>query len=114
METPSLRKISGVSLADWIRNEEVHSMAGTREDVMVRMNVVSLFGHVERMRDERIAKNIYDGKVSCKRCREISRLTFENIVSKILEEGHEKREDTRRACMKRLMTVEEAKEVYRD
>ena len=34
-------------------------MAGISEDVTVRMkkNVLSLFGHVERMSDERMAKN---------------------------------------------------------
>ena len=41
-----------------------------------------------------------------------SRLTFENTVSEILEEGHVKSMRTpRRACM--LMTVEEAEEVCR-
>ena len=44
-------------------------MTGTSEDVTVRMkkNVLSWFGHVERMSDERIAQKIYDGKVSGKR-----------------------------------------------
>ena len=43
------------------------------------------------------------------------RLTFENTVSKILEEGHVKSMRTpRKACMKRWMTVDEAKEVCRD
>ena len=92
-------------------------MAGTSEDVTVRMkkNALSWFGHVERMSDERMAKNVYDGRVTGKRGRGTPRLTFENIVSKILEEGHVKSMRTpRRACMKRLMTVDEAKEVSRD
>ena len=39
-------------------------------------------------------------------------MTFENTVSKILEEGHVKTMTTpRRACMRRLMTLDEAKEV---
>ena len=42
------------------------------------------------MSDERMAKKIYDGKVSGKRDRGRPRLTFENTVSKILEEGHVK------------------------
>ena len=48
MEMGSLCRICGVSLADQIRNEEVHRMASTREDVTVRMkkNVLSWFGHV--------------------------------------------------------------------
>ena len=42
-------------------------------------------------------------------------MTFENTVSKILEENHVKSMRTpRRACMKRLMTGDEAKEVCRD
>ena len=62
--------------------------------------------------DERMAEKIYNGKM---RGKERLRLTFENIVSKILEEGHVKSVMTpRRACMQRLMTVDEAKEVYSD
>ena len=77
--------------------------------VKMKKNVRSWFGHVERMSDERMAKRIYDG------FRGRPRLTFENTVSKILEEGHVKSMRTpRRACMKRLMTVFEAKEVCRD
>ena len=55
VEMRSLRTICGVSLADRIRNEEIHRMAGTNEDVTVRMkkNVLSWLGHVERMSDER-------------------------------------------------------------
>ena len=67
-------------------------MAGTSEDVTVIMkkNELSWLGHVERIGDERMAKKIYDGKVSGKRHRGRPRLTFENTVSKILEEGHVK------------------------
>ena len=66
------------------------------------------------MNDERMAKKIYDGKVSGKRGKERHRLTFENTVSKTLEEGHIKSMDPLRACIKRLMTLDKAKEVYRD
>ena len=60
-----------------------------------------------------MAKKIYDGKVSGKRGK--PRLTFENTVSKILEEGHVTSMRTpRRACMKRLMIVDEAKKVCRE
>ena len=62
------------NLTDRIPNKEIHiQMAGTREDVTVRMkkNLLRWFGHVERMSDDR------------------------------------------RACMKMLMTVDEAKEVCR-
>ena len=78
-----IRRICGFSLADRIRNEEVHRMAGTSEDITVRMkkNVLNWFGHVERMSDERMAKKIYDGKVSGKRGRRRSRSrTFVNSI----------------------------------
>ena len=45
-------------------------MADTSEDVTMRVkNVLSWFGHVERMSDERMAKKIYDRKVNGKRDR---------------------------------------------
>ena len=69
----SFRRICGASLADRIHNEEVHGMAG----IGMKKNVLSWFGHVERMSDERMAKKIYDGKVSGKRGRGRPRLTFE-------------------------------------
>ena len=58
VEMRSLRRICEVSLADRIRNEKIHRIAGTSEDVTVKMkkNVPSWFGHVERMSDERMAK----------------------------------------------------------
>ena len=59
-------------------------------------------------------KTIYDGKMSGKRGKRRPRLTPENTVSKTLEEGHVKSVSTpQKACKRRLMTVDEAKEVYR-
>ena len=66
------------------------------------------------MSDERMAKKIYDGKVSGNRDRRRPRLTFENTVSKILEEGHVKSMRTLRRMYEEVMTVYEAKEVCRD
>ena len=55
-----------------------------------------------------------DGKLSGKSGKGRPRLTSESTVSKILE-GHVKRiKALRRSCMKRLMTVDKAKEVCRD
>ena len=64
-------------------------MSGTSEDVTVKIkkNLLSWFGHIERICDVKMAKKIYDGKVSDKRGRGKPWLTFENIVLKILEEG---------------------------
>ena len=49
--------------------------------VKMKKKVLSLFGHVERMSDQRMAKKIYDGKVSGKRDIGRPRLTFDNTVS---------------------------------
>ena len=61
VEMRTLCRICGVSLADQIRNKEIHRMAGPSEDVKMRMkiNVLNWFEPVERMRDERMIKNIY-------------------------------------------------------
>ena len=62
-------EVCSVEMEDRIRNEEIHRIAGTSKDVTVRMkeNVLSWFGHVERMSDERMPKKFYDGKVSGER-----------------------------------------------
>ena len=70
VEMSSLRKICGVSLDDRTRNEKIHTMAGPLEYVTVewrRTSHLTWFGYFERMNDERMAKNIYEGKVSGKR-----------------------------------------------
>ena len=65
----------------------------------LKKNVFNWFGQVERICDESMAKKIYDGRKSGKRGRVRPRLTFENTVSEILEEGHVKSMRTpRRAC----------------
>ena len=83
----SLHRICGVSLADRIRNEEIHRMA---EDVTVTMknekekrkkNMLVWFEHIERMSDGRMVKKICDGKMSDKRGWGKHWLTFENTVS---------------------------------
>ena len=58
-----------------------------------------------------MVKKIYDGKASGKIGRGQPWLTFENTVSRILKEGHIK---SMRTCIKRLITLDEAKEECRD
>ena len=67
-------------------------MPCTSKDVTVRMkkNVLRWFGHAERIIDAKMAKKVYDRKVSGKRGRARPRLTFENTISKILKKGHVK------------------------
>ena len=81
--------------------------------VRLRKNVFSLFRYLKRMKEYQ--KKIYDEKVTGRSGRRRPRLIFENAVSKILEEGDVNSMRTpRRACMKGLITVDEAKEVCRD
>ena len=96
MEMRSLRRICRVSFIDRIRNEEVHKMAGTCGNVTVRMkkNVLSWFGHVERMSDERTAKQIYDRKMSCNRGRGRPLLTFKNSIKDTGGRSRKKHEDS--------------------
>ena len=51
---------------------------------LVKKNVFSWFGYVEGMCDERMARRIYERKVSGKRVKGRPGLTFENTVSNIL------------------------------
>ena len=55
-----------------------------------------------------MAKKIYEARVSGKRGSERSRLTFGNIVSIILEEGHVKSISIPRGRICGLATVDEA------
>ncbi|CAG4954309.1 unnamed protein product [Parnassius apollo] len=116
VEMRSIRKMCGVTLADRKRNEEIRNMAGLKDDLITKIDrgVLQWFGHVERRSEDRMVKKIYRAKVNIKRCRGRPRLTFEDHVSKLLEEGRVKSTRIpRRACMK-LMNLKEAKEVCKD
>ncbi|CAK1595006.1 unnamed protein product [Parnassius mnemosyne] len=81
----------------------------------ILIGVLRWFGHVERMSEDRMVKKIYRAKVNIKRCRGRPRLTLEDHVSKLLEEGRVKSTRIlRRACMKKIMNLKEAKEVCKD
>ena len=54
-------------MADRIRNKDIHRMAGTSEDVTVRMKNVKTELVWARRSDERMAKKNCVGKVSGKR-----------------------------------------------
>ena len=50
---------SSLRIESAIKKNEIHRMAGTSEDVTLRMKNKT-FGHVGRMSDERMAKKIYE------------------------------------------------------
>ena len=66
-----LRSICGVRRTDRVRNVDVRRKCGKNFGVGERMDqgVLRWFGHVERMREERLVKRVYESDVRGARCR---------------------------------------------
>ncbi|KAJ0176387.1 hypothetical protein K1T71_007566 [Dendrolimus kikuchii] len=82
--------------------------------VKVRKGMLRWFGHVERMHDERMTKQIYNAKVDGSRSRGRPRHTFHDQIDRVLAEGDVRSLKNRRACMTRVMNVKEASEVCKN
>ena len=79
----------------------------------ISKNVRRWFGLVERMSDERIVKNIYEERVRAKKgkIKETSVALRKQCqsVDDTVGRSREKHEDSRRACVNRFLTGDEAK-----
>jgi hypothetical protein len=60
----ALRSMIGVKLSDRVRNEVIREKCGVKEDVVTKVekNMLRWFGHVQRMDERRLTKEIYEGR----------------------------------------------------
>ncbi|GBP79061.1 hypothetical protein EVAR_58729_1 [Eumeta japonica] len=117
VEMRSLRSTCGVFRKDKCRKGDVRERCVLKEDAVttVEKGMLRWFGHLERMNERRIMKQIYRGNVCDvnvdKGC---PRKFYANHIGGILKKGQSLSTRNRRACMKRLMDVSEAREACKD
>lgn len=116
VEMRSLRNMCGLRLVDRVRNSVIREKCGLKEDVVmkVRKGMLRWFGHIERMSESRVTKGIYKSKLAGVVPKGRPRRTFEDQIREVLEIGQVRSTHNRRQCMRRCMTVDEAREVCQD
>ncbi|GBP26687.1 hypothetical protein EVAR_23458_1 [Eumeta japonica] len=107
----------GVSRKDRCRNSDVRERRDLKEEVVTRVKrgMSRRFGHLDRMSESGLTKQIYranvcDGKVGKGRPR---KFCVDHIDS-TLKKGQIFSTQNRRAYMKRLIDVSEAREICKD
>jgi hypothetical protein len=68
----------GVKLSDRVKNKVIKEERGVKEDVVTKIekNMLRWFGHVERMDERRLTKEIYEAEVGGNAGRGRPRRTF--------------------------------------
>jgi hypothetical protein len=77
--------------------------------IKIEKNMLRWFGHVERMDERRLTKEIYEANVGSNAGRGRPRRSFLDQIGEVLEKGQ-----VRSTRNPNLMTVEEAKGVCKD
>jgi hypothetical protein len=105
-----------VKLSDRVRNKGIREECGVKEDVVTKIekNLLRWFSQVERMNERRLRTEIYEADVGGNAGRRRPCRIFLDQIREFLEKGQVKSTRNRRACMRNLMTVEEASGVCKD
>ena len=87
MEMKCLRNMCGVTIWDRQRNDDIRTRTGVKLKLSTRAEQKSLnwFGHMERMKDERMAKRVMESEVEGRRVRGRPRMGWSEGVKNSLD-----------------------------
>ena len=116
VEMRSLRSMYGVSLSERIPNDVIRNRCELKDSIVTRVErgMLRWFGHLERMDERRLTKKIYCAKVDGSVGRGRPTKTFLSQIGQLLRKGQMRSTLNRRACMRGVMDVVEAKVVCRE
>lgn len=111
-----LRSVCGIRRVDCIRNERVLEECGVEDAITKILDKSSLrwFGHITRMPENRITKEIYVGAVEGSRPIGRPAKTWEDSIREIFERYKVPSRRNRRTCVNRVMGIDEAREICLD